>query len=101
MAQTFTPQDVEKISHLATIPLQESELQPLADGFSQTIAVVEELNLVDTEGIEPIHHTTGLEHVTRPDVVDTERMFTQAQALANAPLTYQGYIVVDQLIDQE
>lgn len=101
MAQSITSLDVKKISVLANIPLKDDELESLASGFTQTIHVVEQLNTIDVTAIEPTNHTTGLENVMREDVVDTDRMFTQKQALQNAKRTYNGFFVVDQVIEQE
>jgi aspartyl-tRNA(Asn)/glutamyl-tRNA(Gln) amidotransferase subunit C len=100
MATTFTPKDVEHIAKLANIPVTEKEKEELAEGFTKTIAVVDTLNALDVSDV-PSTHMTDLKNVFREDVVDTDRMFTQEQALANAVKTDNGYIVVEQIIDQE
>lgn len=98
---TFTSEQVSFVATLANIPLKKEELETFALGFTKTLEVVDELQKVDVSGVEPVGHVTGLENIWRDDVVDEERMFTQSQALANAPHTYNGYIVVDQVIEQE
>lgn len=98
---TFTSEQVSFVATLANIPLKEEELERLANGFTKTLEVVDELQKVDVTGVDPVGHVTGLENVWREDKVDEERMFTQSQALANAPHTYNGYIVVDQVIEQD
>lgn len=98
---TFTPQQVTAISLLANIPLKDEEVTSLSQGFTKTLEVVDKLQQVNVASIEPAHHVTGLENVWREDGVDEERMFTQAQALANAPQTYKGFFVVNQIIEQE
>lgn len=100
MATKFTPADVSHIADLARIPVTDQEEKSLADGFTKTIGVVEELTTLDVSGVEP-RHTIGLTNIFREDVVDTKRMFTQQEALANATKADGGYFVVDQLIDQE
>jgi aspartyl-tRNA(Asn)/glutamyl-tRNA(Gln) amidotransferase subunit C len=100
MATTFTVKDVGHIAKLANIPVTEKEKEELAPGFTKTIAVVDTLNSLDVSGI-PSTHMTGLKNVFREDIVDTGRMFTQDQALSNAVKTDNGYIVVNQIIDQE
>ncbi len=94
------PSLVAKIANLSSIPVTEAEKKTLAAGFSTTLAVVDQLNMIDTTGIEATHQVTGLENILREDIVDTDRMFTQEQAIANASRTHQGYIVVDQLIGE-
>jgi aspartyl-tRNA(Asn)/glutamyl-tRNA(Gln) amidotransferase subunit C len=90
----FTKQQVQHVADLANIPLQEDELQPLANAFSETIEVVKNLSEVDTSNVEPVHQVTGLENITRDDVVDEERMFTQKEALFNAKETHDGMFLV-------
>ena len=101
MAQKFTESDVQKIAQLANIPVSDVQAQALAQGFATTMDVVEKLQQVDVTGVEPTSQVTGLENVLREDVVDPGRTFTQSQAVANAKNVYQGFFVVDQVIDQE
>lgn len=100
-SKSFSVQDVDHIAKLANIPVSDEEKKVLADGFSKTIAVVDKLFKVDVSGIDPTHHVTGLENVFRDDTVDEKRMFSQDQALANAKRSYNGYFVVNQVLDQE
>ncbi|MCB9800739.1 MAG: Asp-tRNA(Asn)/Glu-tRNA(Gln) amidotransferase subunit GatC [Pseudomonadales bacterium] len=98
---TITPQQVKHIANLANIPVTEGEVTDLADAFEETLDVVANLQSVDTSKVEPTHQVTGLENVLREDVVDEAHMFTQAEALANAKETHEGFIVVPIIIDQE
>jgi len=101
MSQSFSSQDVMKVAQLANIPVDPSQATTLAQGFTTTMSVVDQLNTIDVTNISPTHHVTGLENVMREDVVDQERMFTQEEALSNASRTENGYFVVDQVIEQE
>jgi len=94
------PKLVEHIAILANIPVSDAEAVKLADGFTTTLGVVENLNSIDTSGVAITNQVTGLENIFRNDVVTPERTFTQAQALQNAKRTHNGYIVVDQLIGE-
>ncbi len=96
----ITPAIVQHIATLANIPITPAEEQKLADGFTSTLKVVDELNTIDTSKTPQTHQVTGLVNVLREDSVDEARMFTQEQALANAPHVHNGYIVVDQILDQ-
>ena len=99
--KTFTTNDVTKIASLANIPVTDEEKEALARGFTTTIIVVEKLNSLETENVEPTHQVTGLANVTREDVVDESRMFRQEVALNNAKHTHKGYFVVDQILDTD
>jgi aspartyl-tRNA(Asn)/glutamyl-tRNA(Gln) amidotransferase subunit C len=101
MAQHFSPSDVQKIAKLANIPLTDPQLAALTTAFDQTIEVVDQLQKFDSTNVEPTSQVTGLENVFREDVVDEKRMFTQEQALANAPRTANGFFVVDAIFNEE
>lgn len=99
-AKTFTISDVQHIAKLANIPITPEEEKKLAEGFTTTMQVVDELQKVNVQGTEPTHQATDKENEFRDDIADEKRMFTQEQALQNAANTYDGYFVVPQLIDQ-
>lgn len=101
MTNTFSVSDVKKIAGLANIPVAPAEEEKLAEGFTSTMNVVEELTAVNVKGVEPTHQVTGLENVLREDVVDNDRMFSQDEALSNASSTHNGYFVVPQVIDTD
>ncbi len=96
----FASSDVKKIASVAKIPVTKAEEQALASGFNTTIKVVDELFKVGVEGVESTHQIIGLENVFREDEIDVTRMFTQEQALANAPRTHGGFFVVDQILEE-
>jgi aspartyl-tRNA(Asn)/glutamyl-tRNA(Gln) amidotransferase subunit C len=97
---SFTTSDITHISELALIPVTEEEKTRLADGFNTVIKVLDSLNQIDVSGIEPTHHVTGLENITREDIVDEARMFTQKEALQNAPVSYDGFFLVSRVLDK-
>lgn len=100
MKQSFSHQTVKHIAQLAHIPITPDEEVSLAAAFEETIEVVQNLSSLDTSKVEPTHQVTGLENVWRDDIVNTEKMFSQAEALANAPQRHQGYFVVPQVLSQ-
>lgn len=91
---------VQHIAKLANIPTTDQENEKIATAFDETLKVVDQLQKVNVDGIEPTHQVTGLMNVLRDDVVDESRMFTQEEALSNAKHTYDGFIVVDQILEQ-
>lgn len=98
MTYAFTPRDVHAVASLANIPIDETQAVSLAEGFTKTMIVLDQLQRIDTRDIHEDYHAVDMENVMRDDIVDESRMFTQEQALSNAPRTYDGYIVVDQVI---
>lgn len=98
MSTKITTTQVQQIAKLANIPVSDQEATILAAGFEETLATIADLKSIDTTGVEPTNQVTGLENVWREDVVDEKRTFTQAEALANAKLSAQGYFVVPRII---
>ena len=96
---TFSTDDVKKIAQLAHIPVTLSEEKNLAQGFNSVMQVVDQLNSVDTKGVEPTHQVTGFSNVFRKDVIDEKRMFSQSDALKNAKEVHDGYFVVEQILE--
>lgn len=99
-ATKFTALDVQKISTLAHIPITNEEAETLATGFTKTMKVVDKLQDIDVTGVIPTSQVTGLENVFREDHINTENMLSQEQALANGKRTYNGFFVVDQILDE-
>lgn len=92
--------DIRKIAQLANLTLTEDEEKLFAKQFEDTLAVVDQLKEIDTTDVKLTSQVTNFENVTRPDRVDTARVLSQAEALANAKHTYKGFFVVKQVIDK-
>lgn len=88
---------VRKVARLARIAEPEEKLEPLAKELSAILDWIEQLNEVDTDGVEPM--TTAVHAVLpmREDVVtdggDPERV------LANAPKRAGGFFVVPKVVE--
>jgi aspartyl-tRNA(Asn)/glutamyl-tRNA(Gln) amidotransferase subunit C len=91
---------VHHVAQLAQIPITDDEEKKLERAFDETLKVVDKLQELDVSAVEPTHQVTGLVNILREDVVEESRMFSQAEALANAKHTHNGFFVVNQLIDQ-
>ena len=101
MASHISQQQVKHVAQLANIPVSEKEAQKFTGAFEETLAVIDNLQKVDTTSTEPTHQVTGLENILRDDKVDEGRMFTQDEALANAPAKHDGYFVVDRILHND
>ncbi len=74
---------ISRLETLAKLKLSEDEKEELADDLSNILNMVEKLQEVDTEGIEPLVYMTDEVNKLRPDAV--ENMVEQSEALKNAP----------------
>jgi aspartyl-tRNA(Asn)/glutamyl-tRNA(Gln) amidotransferase subunit C len=91
--------DVIHIAKLANLPLSSEEKTKFEKQLEETIKYVQELNDVDTSGIEPTSQVTGLENVTRDDIAKPS--LTQDQALSNSKSSYNGFLKVGAILDNE
>jgi aspartyl-tRNA(Asn)/glutamyl-tRNA(Gln) amidotransferase subunit C len=88
---------VEKIAHLARLDVDADDVPEYARNLSAILAFVEQLNRVDTTGVEPLAHPLEATQRLRSDVVtepDEREKF-----LRNAPLTEDGLYLVPRVIE--
>lgn len=91
--------DITHIAKLANLPLTDSEKNKLEKQLEETAEYVKEMDGVDTKGVEPTSQVTGLENVTREDVVKPS--LTQDEALKNAKSIYKGFFKVKGILNNE
>ena len=90
-------EDVEKIAHLARLQISESEIDGYARQLSNILAFVEQMNEVDTDGVEPMAHPQDLAARLRPDqVTETDQRDAFQQ---NAPCVENGLYLVPKVIE--
>jgi aspartyl-tRNA(Asn)/glutamyl-tRNA(Gln) amidotransferase subunit C len=89
---------VQRIAQLARIKVPEEELEALASELSSILGWVEQLNEVDTDGVQPMSSTAqGMTLRQRDDVVTDGAKADDV--LANAPAEKGGYFVVPKVIE--
>ena len=88
---------VRKVAHLARIRVEEDRLEPLAAELSGILAWIEQLNEVDTEGVEPMTSVVAAKLPMREDVVSEPG--DPARILANAPKTERNFFIVPKVVE--
>ena len=88
---------VRKAARLARIRIPEERLAPMAQELSSIVAWIEQLNEVDTDGVEPMASTEAVTLPMREDVV-TEGG-DPAKVLANAPKSDRNFFVVPKVVE--
>ena len=63
----LTLADVQKIASLARLRITDQEAETLAAQLAQVITYIEQLNEVDTEGVEPMAHAIEQVNVLAED----------------------------------
>ncbi len=89
--------DVRKAAKLARIAVAEEEIPSLTAELNGILAMVERLQEVDVEGVEPMTSVTPMRLKRRADVV-TEGGAVEA-ILANAPEAAEGFFVVPKVVE--
>jgi len=89
--------DVSRIARLARIEISAAEAERTRDQLNGILAFVEQLQAVNTDGIEPMAHAVDVVQRLRQDVV-TEADRRDA-FLAIAPETETGLYLVPKVIE--
>jgi aspartyl-tRNA(Asn)/glutamyl-tRNA(Gln) amidotransferase subunit C len=88
---------VEKIAHLARLGINADDVSEYARNLSAILDFVEQLNGVDTTGVEPLAHPLEAIQRLRPDVVTEQD--EREKFLRNAPLTEAGLYLVPRVVE--
>ena len=91
--------DIKHVAKLANLPLSDKEIEKLGPQLEETLDYIEQLNEIDTTGVEPTAHVTGLENVTRNDSISES--FSQEDAISNSKNKRNGLFVVPGIFDNE
>jgi aspartyl-tRNA(Asn)/glutamyl-tRNA(Gln) amidotransferase subunit C len=96
----LTKANILHIAKLAKIEITDKEVEKYSEQLSKVIDYFSMLSEVNTENIEPTSQTTGLENVTRSDLVKTEESLTQDEAVSGSDNIYNGYFKVKAVLTE-
>ena len=89
--------EIKKIAHLARLGINAGDIPEYSRNLSDILAFVEQLNAVDTSGVEPLAHPLEATQRLRADVVTETDNRDDFQQLA--PETESGLYLVPQVIE--
>ena len=89
--------DVEKIAYLARLGIDAGDVPEYTRNLSDILAFVEQLNSVDTTGVEPLAHPLEATQRLRADAVSETDERDNFQDIA--PQTGSGLYLVPQVIE--
>ncbi len=90
-------QDVERIAHLARLAIDEADVPGYARNLSDILALVEQMNAVDTSAVEPLAHPMEASQRLRPDEVTETDQRELFQSIA--PAVENGLYLVPKVIE--
>lgn len=89
--------DVEKVAHLARIAVTEDSIAATTERLGNVLAMVDQLQAVDTTGIAPLAHPLDMVQRLRPDAVtETDQ---RELLMQNAPAKQDGLFLVPRVIE--
>lgn len=94
---SITIDDVKRLAQLSALYVTDEEAEALRRQLGDILGYVEQLDEVDTAGLEPTYQVTGLENVTREDEIKDYGV-SQADLLKNVPEHENGQIKVRKVL---
>ena len=86
-----------KVAHLARVEIRPEEEEAILKSMDSVLNWMNQLNEIDTEGVEPLTHISDEVNAWRND--EASNTLTRKEALANAPLKNERYIMVPKVIE--
>jgi aspartyl-tRNA(Asn)/glutamyl-tRNA(Gln) amidotransferase subunit C len=81
-------EDIKKVAHLARIEVSESDAAATLTKLTGILGLIEQMQAVDTTGIEPMSHSQDLSQRLRDDVITKTNLRDEFQK--NAPALGNG-----------
>lgn len=93
----ITIDDVKHLATLSALSISDKEAESMTTQLQQIIGYFNQLNEIDTTGIEPTYQVTGLENVMRNDEIQAQ--LPQKELLKNAHAVHEdGHIKVGRVL---
>ena len=94
---SFSPDDVARLAHLARIALDARAAEDVRAKLDAIFSLINELQAIDTTGVEPMAHAQDVMLPMREDVVtETDRHALYQQS---APAVADGLYLVPKVLD--
>ncbi len=87
---------VDNLAHLARLRFDEDQKESIRTDLEKMVAFVEQLQTIDTEGIEPLLHISGAANILREDEI--KGSVTKEEALLNSPIADTNFFKVPKVI---
>ena len=88
---------VRKVARLARIRVTDAEVEILSGELTNILKMIEQLNEVNTDGVEPMTSVIEMQWPSREDKVTDGGI--QEKILSNAPEQTAGFFVVPKVVE--
>ncbi len=89
--------DIEKVARLARLELSDQEKKTFGNQLEQILTYMEQLNRLDTKGIEPTSHAIPVYNAFRED--EAKSSFPKEEVLGIGPEQEDGHFKVPRIIE--
>ncbi len=93
----LSQQDILHIARLARIRMSESEAETARGQLNSIFGLIEQMQAVDTKGVEPMSHALDVAQRLREDMVTESDLRDKFQAIA--PAVENGLYLVPKVIE--
>ena len=94
---SLTPDQVRRLAQLARIAVSPEEVGSVTERLNRVLGMIDQLQALDTRGIEPMAHALDVVQRLRPDAVTEPNRRDQYQAVA--PAVEGGLYLVPKVIE--
>lgn len=88
---------VESVAHLARLSISEDEVRQTTEKITAIMGLIDEMQAVNTDGVEPLAHP--LDAVQRLRADEVTEMNQREKLQANAPASEDGLFLVPKVIE--
>lgn len=88
---------IRRIAQLARIAVRDEEAEMVRERLNRVLGLIDQLQAVDTAGVEPMSHALDLVQPLRPDAVTESDQRERFQA--GAPAVRDGHYLVPKVIE--
>jgi aspartyl-tRNA(Asn)/glutamyl-tRNA(Gln) amidotransferase subunit C len=92
-----TEEVVRNIAELVQLKVDDADLKQLAEGMKSILALADQMQAINTEGVEPVSNPLDASQKLRPDAVTEDNQRELFQSLA--PSTEDGLYLVPRVVD--
>ena len=93
----FDKSEVEKIAHLARLHISDSEADEVTARIGDILGLIDQMQSVDTDGVEPLAYPLDVVQRLREDVMTEKDQRQDLQTLA--PTSQDGLYLVPKVLE--
>ena len=94
---SLVAEDIRRVAKLARLGLTEAETTQTLEKLNAILALIDQMQSVDTDGVEPMAHPLELTPTLRPDAVTETNQRDLYQSVA--PAAAEGLYLVPRVVE--